>query len=265
MAVVSLPYGGGLGNLLFYHHVAFGLSKRTGVDMYINADYHYEKFRNITLYDKIFKHVKFINRESPLFQKNGTLYNEPHFYYEPIPVSVSDVIFLQGYFQSYKYFWESMGDIIHQLQMNLGVGFMQTEYDTLACGEKTVCVHVRRTDYLTLSDIHTVLTEEYYEHALTHVSGRILIFSDDVESIKHWDVWKARDVVFVDEPDPVRTLWLMSLCDSFVIANSSLSLNAYLMAKYLRDTPGVAPTKWFGPNGPQFRIEDIVPPGTITL
>jgi hypothetical protein len=266
MAVVSLPYGGGLGNLLFYHHTAFALSKENGVDMYINSDYHYEKFRNITLYDKIFNHVNFVNRASPVFQMNGSVYTEPHFYYDPIPVSGAGVVFLQGYFQSYKYFWNSMGDIIRQLQLNLGVDFMKKEYDELRSGEKTVCVHVRRTDYLSLSDIHTVLTEEYYENALTHVApGRVLVFSDDIGGIKHWDVWKTRDTVFVDEPDPVRTLWLMSLCDAFVIANSSLSLSAYLMAKYLRDAPGVAPAKWFGPKGAQFRIDDIVPPGTITL
>ena len=265
MAVVSLPYGGGLGNLLFYHHAAFALSKKLNVPMYINADYHYEKFRNIALYDKIFNHVEFVNRTSPIFQKRCTVYTEPHFYYDPIPTQSSDVILLQGYFQSYKYFWDSMGDIINQLQTNLGFDFMKKEYDMLANGQKTVCVHVRRTDYLTLSDIHTVLPEEYYEKALGHVSGRVLVFSDDIESIKNWDVWKTRDTVFVDEPDPVGTLWLMSMCDAFVIANSSLSLNAYLMAKYLRDAPGVAPREWFGPKGAQFRIDDIVPPGTITL
>jgi hypothetical protein len=266
MAAVSLPYGGGLGNLLFYHHAAFAVSKKLGVPMYINSDYQDEKRKNIALYDKIFSHVEFVNRESLILQNKGVMYTEPNYYYDPINVPADTVVFMQGYFQSYKYFWDYMGDIIKQFQTNLGCEFMKKEYDELRSGEKTVCVHVRRTDYLSLSDIHTNLKEEYYENALTHVApGRLLVFSDDIGSIKHWDVWKTRDTVFVDEPDPVRTLWLMSLCDAFVIANSSLSLNAYLMAKYLRDAPGVAPVKWFEPKGVQFRIDDIVPPGTITL
>ena len=266
MAVVFLPDGGGLGNLLFYHHVAYALSKKLGVDMYINSDYEYEKFRNITAYDKIFTHVKFVTRFSPIFQQSCVLYSEPHFYYDPIPhVPEKSIILLRGYFQSYKYFWDVMGDITSQLQTNLGEDFMKKEYDALSLGNKTVCVHIRRKDYLTLSEIHTVLPEEYYREALSHIDGRLLIFSDDPGSIQHWDVWKSRETVFVDEPDPVRTLWLMSLCDSFIIANSSLSLNAYLMAKFLRDAPGVAPKNWFGPKGAQFLIDDIVPPGTITL
>jgi hypothetical protein len=156
-----------------------------------------------------------------------------------------------------------MGDIIKQFQVNLGSEFMKKEYNDLAAGEKTVCVHVRRTDNITNSHIHTLLSEDYYKSSLKHVTGRLLVFSDDPESIKHWDVWKSRETVFVDEPDPVRTLWLMSLCDSFIIANSSLSLSAYLMAKFLRDAPGVAPGKWFMENTYTFKIDDIVPPGTI--
>jgi hypothetical protein len=266
MAIVFLPYGGGLGNLLYYHHTAFAVSKKLGVPMYFNSDYHDAKRKNIALYDKIFNHVDFVNRASPIVQTKGYMYTEPSYMYEPIKVPKDIVVFVQGYFQSYKYFWDYMGDIIKQFRTNLGDDFMKKEYDELRSGEKTVCVHVRRTDYLSDPDIHTVLPEEYYENALGHINtGRLLVFSDDIESIKHWDVWKTRDTVFVYEPDPVRTLWLMSLCDSFVIANSSLSLNAYLMAKYLRDAPGVAPLKWIGPKGPRFRIDDIVPPGTITL
>lgn len=262
-SIVFLPYGGGLGNLVFYHHVAYALSKRLGLDMYMNTTYQDNLRKNITEYDKIFDHVKFVTHDSSIFQEKYTTYTEPHFYYDPINVSTEHNLFLQGYFQSYKYFWDYMGDIIKQFQVNLGSEFMKKEYDDLAAGEKTVCVHVRRTDNITNSHIHTLLSEDYYKRSLEHVTGRLLVFSDDPESIKHWDVWKSRETVFVDEPDPVRTLWLMSLCDSFVIANSSLSLSAYLMAKFLRDAPGVAPGNWFMENTYTFKIDDIVPPGTI--
>jgi len=262
-SIVFLPYGGGLGNLVFYHHVAYALSKRLGLDMYMNSSYIDNNRKNIKDYDKLFDHVKFVTHESPVFRERYTLYVEPHFHYVPIIVSTEHNIFMQGYFQSYKYFWDYMGDIINQFQTNLGSDFMKKEYDELAADEKTVCVHVRRTDNITHSHIHTLLSEEYYKSSLEHVKGRLLVFSDDPESIKHWEVWKSRETVFVDEPDPLRTLWLMSLCDSFVIANSSLSLSAYLMAKFLRDAPCVAPEKWFESQGPVFKIDDILPPGTL--
>jgi hypothetical protein len=65
-------------------------------------------------------------------------------------------------------------------------------------------------------------------------------------------------VEIINEPDPLKTLFLMSLCDGFIIANSSLSLMAY----YMREQEGahlVAPKKWFGPNV-QFDINEIIKP-----
>ena len=175
-------------------------------------------------------------------------------------------MFLRGYFQSYKYFWDDIQDIVIQFTKNVGEDFMKEEYERISCGTKCVCVHVRRTDYLEFSEIHTNLTESYYKQALERFPDyRVLVFSDDTESIRYWDVWKTREVHFVDEPDPLRTLWLMYYCDAFVIANSSLSLNAYLFARGMRETPGVAPAQWFGPKGPKFKIEDLVPPGTECL
>lgn len=262
MTIVSLANGGGLGNLLFYHHVAYALSKKYGVQMYMNCEYFDEKRPNIRVYDKLFQHVKFIDRS---FQPQGTLYSEPDFFWNDIPYT-DGTLFLRGYFQSYRYFWDFIHDIVNQFTQNLGETFMLNEYNELAQGNRCVCVHVRRTDYLNDPDIHTNLTEDYYVEALKRFPDhRVLVFSDDIESIRHWDVWKSRNVHFVDEPDPLRTLWLMYRCDAFIIANSSLSLNAYLFAKGVRDTPGVAPVHWFGPKGPRFKIEDIVPPGTDCL
>jgi hypothetical protein len=262
MAVISLPNGGGLGNLLFYHHVTYALSKKHMIQMYMNCDYIDEKRPNIRVYEKLFQHVEFINHT---FQKDGTLYTEPNFFWNDIPYT-RGTLFLRGYFQSYKYFWDVIPDIVSQFTKNLGETFMLGEYTELAQGNPCVCVHVRRTDYLNDPDIHTNLTEDYYVKGLkSFPDHRVLVFSDDTESIRHWDAWKSKNVHFVDEPDPLRTLWLMYRCDAFIIANSSLSLNAYLFAKGTRDTPGVAPSQWFGSKGPQFKIEDIVPPGTECL
>lgn len=262
MTIISLPGGGGLGNLLFYHHVAYALSKKHKVPMYMNCDYNDPKRPNIRVYDDLFKHVNFVDRT---FQAQGNIYTEPNFFWDDIPYS-GETLFLRGYFQSYKYFWDVISDIVKQFTQNLGETFVLDEYNELAQGKPCICVHVRRTDYLNDPDIHTNLSEEYYIQALDEFpEHRVLVFSDDIESVRDWNVWKTKDVHFVDEPDPVRTLWLMYRCDAFVIANSSLSLNAYLFAHGTRNTPGIAPAQWFGPKGPRFKIEDIVPPGTKHL
>ena len=56
----------------------------------------------------------------------------------------------------------------------------------------------------------------------------------------------------------------MSLCDYFIIANSTLSLCAY----FLRDNSDsilIGPKNWFGPDAPKHKLEDILPPETIII
>ncbi len=56
----------------------------------------------------------------------------------------------------------------------------------------------------------------------------------------------------------------MSLCDNFIIANSTLSLCSYLLRKK-KDAKIVGPKIWFGSGGYKYKIEDILPPNTIII
>ena len=134
-------------------------------------------------------------------------------------------------------------------------------YEYISKGLETICVHVRRGDYLALSDYHTVIDEEYYVTSLSKFdtsTKMVLVFSEDPKEIEHWKVWQLSNVHFVHIPDPVETLWLMTMCTHFIIANSSLSLQAY----YMRENKSAQieyPKNWFGPRGPAFDMNDIMP------
>lgn len=131
--------------------------------------------------------------------------------------------------------------------------------------KKTVCVHIRRGDYLKLPEFHPVLPESYYKTALTqHQDKRILVFSDDIPIIKDWQLWKDYDTMMIDEMEPLKSIYLMSFCDAFVIANSSMSLNAYYMRTNL-DAPLALPNIWFGSKGPAYNLGDLVPLDTTTV
>ena len=92
---------------------------------------------------------------------------------------------LLGYFQTEKYF-EEYSDLIKKnfefrdeikSQAELWRRSMPiTESD------KTVSIHVRRGDYLQLSDTHPPCEVEYYDSAMKRFEGYTpLIFSDDIE------------------------------------------------------------------------------------
>jgi len=125
-----------------------------------------------------------------------------------------------------------------------------------------VSIHVRRTDYLAVSHIHLNLGVTYYEEAISNFSKEnsiFLIFSDDVKFIQQEPLFQNLvNKHIVTNEDDEYCFWLMSACDHNIIANSSYSW----WASYINSNPNktvVCPSKWFGPNGPVYKIHDIVP------
>jgi hypothetical protein len=275
MTIVLYPAGGGLGNLLFQHNTLFALGKRYQCPIYIYIDYP-DCRPNIFAYKTLFNHIQFINN-SELLQllsnKTTIRYNEPAFIFNDILVTIDSntVIIINGYFQSYKYFEpyiSDIGDLLKKNAVNI-YNNMQLKYNTIANRNQTVCCHIRRGDYLTCGTYYKILDESYYETALKYFKDeyKILVFAENISEIRNWKVWKNYNVHFVDEPEPLPTLFLMSLCDHFIIANSSLSTNAYYINKnFLNDSQKIiAPSEWFGTTGPKYNINDIVPSKSIRI
>jgi hypothetical protein len=117
--------------------------------------------------------------------------------------------------------------------------------------------------------LHPICSDEYYIDAINKINSinddvTYLVFSDDIKFISEWSVIKNYKYKIINEVDPVKTLLLMSLCDYFIIANSTLSLCAY----FLRDKNEsilIGPKNWFGPDAPKHKLEDILPPETIII
>jgi hypothetical protein len=93
---------------------------------------------------------------------------------------------------------------------------------------------------------------------------KFLIFSDDIEYITNWKLLKNYNYEIINESDPIKTLILMSLCNHFIIANSSLSLSAYFL-KNTKDSIIIGPKQWFGNDKTDWKIEDILPPNAIII
>jgi hypothetical protein len=290
MIIILDPLGGGLGNLLFQHTILYALGKKYNCLIYFYKDYNDPKRPNIVTYSRLFQHIQFINEPeaSELLNNNTSIrYNEPNFYYNDFNFDMNtlDVVIIQGYFQSYKYWLPYLSEVRSILQNNETELYnkMQLKYYNLCCNDyndcnhhydniskfETVCCHIRHGDYIDYGTYFNILEEAYYNNALEHFNDKykILVFSEDIEKIKGWNLWTKYNVHFVDEPDVLSTLFLMSLCDHFIIANSSLSTYAYYLNKnFLSDTQKIiAPLEWFGESGPKYNIYDIVPKNSILI
>jgi len=99
-------------------------------------------------------------------------------------------------------------------------------YDTLKPNKKVVSMHFRRTDYLASSALN--LSLNYYIEALTYFNKenyQILVFSDDIEWCKTTlpSVFSKWNMEFSENNSAYVDMYLMSMCHSNIIANSTFS------------------------------------------
>jgi hypothetical protein len=127
-----------------------------------------------------------------------------------------------------------------------------------------MAIHVRRGDYLNLSQHHPTCGVDYFETAIQTLSGCIdkpmkkLVFSDDLDWCKKQSVFA--DALFADSFNidfDVFDLFTMQLCNSHIISNSTFSW----WGAYLAESPLVCyPNPWYGP-----ALQDIDTDNTLIL
>jgi hypothetical protein len=198
-------------------------------------------------------------KELPYIPKYYKVYKEPSFNYTPIPSE--DWLDLEGYFQSSQFFDDYEIDI-KNVWLDFSVDIkskVQEKYKELI--EKGfTAIHVRRGDYLNFPQHHPVLPMQYYLdgieyiYSTRHINWPIVCFSDDID----WCKQHVVATVFVEENRDVEDLYLSTLADNIIIANSSFSWWGSFLNK--KDHITVAPKNWFGPAYADHDTKDLYCP-----
>lgn len=264
--VVSVNIMGGLGNQLFQIASAYAYAKRENARLLILEK---KDNGNRPVYWNTF-----LERIAPLLtdvlpaglmtwrEDYPTMYKEL-----PSPPPLEG-IFLTGYFQSSKYFYnnETKNDLRNLFAPSeSAAAHVQSTYKhLLGARDRVIVIHARQTDYLLYPDIHAPLTPTYYRRALELIRGSIedpiyVLASDDNT---FWDLMpelRANSVIVCDTD--VHTMALLQQFKNFIISNSTFIWWCAFMA----DAPSViAPAGWFGPGGPA-RYDDIYEKGWTIL
>lgn len=167
------------------------------------------------------------------------------------PVRPSDDKHTQysGYFQSEKYF-EKYSENIKSL-FGPPISFikrMDVEMPELFDSPCTV-INVRRGDYLMFPDYHPVISAEFiYQCALElGLDQQYIIASDDIPWCK--ENIKIPGAIYLEGYKSYEQMWILSMCQNFIISNSSFSWWAAYLSR-AKDKIVMAPETWFGPKGP---------------
>lgn len=233
---------GGIGNKLFQIAASIGTAEIYEKEWKVEGDFPAEHFS--------------IPKERLVDSYQLPRYKEPNFHYDLPP---DGDYFMDGYFQSVKYFRLSQKLIRTLFECPYSEKIKWKYRDLL--DKNTCAVHVRRGDYLTLSDYHYNLELEYYETAMKRMkllapSIHFVCFSDDIQ----WCKENVKADTFIDDDSKTKTfleLHLMSYCKHFIIANSTYSW----WGQWLSRNPEkivIAPpkAKHFGPKNKDKIVDD---------
>jgi hypothetical protein len=191
---------------------------------------------------------RYVTRQPPGLR----LFAEKTFDYDPAFTTRGAHTYLDGYWQSERYFSDSRNVIRRELTLPYQPNAANAPWLERIMGSNAVCVHVRRGDYLAADHLaeHGICAASYYEHAMRLVAERVenpqfFVFSDDL-------AWSRRhiagpDIAFVDA-NPVAAahdeLRLMAACRHHIIANSSLSWWGAWLAQHDSQVV-IGPDPWF--------------------
>jgi hypothetical protein len=224
---------GRLGNQMFQVAATLGIAKRVNTI----AAFESAKIRDVfTLEDCYF----------PESVDSIFSYQEKSFDFDKNILSIPDKTIIFGYFQSEKYFDHCYDLITRNFSFKKDI-LAKAQNEMKKYGNNICSIHVRRGDYLNLSDTHPYVGDDYYKNAMEKIGSdsKFLVFSDDIEWCKKSDIFKNCD--FVEVNDEAIELCMMTLCNYHIIANSSFS---WWGAKLSNSKMTIAPKTWFGPKGP---------------
>ena len=177
------------------------------------------------------------------------------------PEDISGNVLLHGYFQYYPVL-ERHENVIRKIYLE-GLRPLLS----LKPSQELVGIHVRRGDYMKPPHSEWLFTQDisYYEKAIEYFdtkSKTFCIFSDDLEWCMKQDIFKQLPhKIYMDEPDELKSLALMTLCHGgFISANSTFSWWGAFLGAHAQRQPVIVPMKWF-----KDELVQLFPKGWVLL
>lgn len=269
--VIIVGLSGGLGNQLFQYAAGRALALKLGYSLELDLswfsgrkdrEYALDVFSIFAekrvgldfLPEKIQHLASRISRRFLKKRMGVNIFREPYFHFHPAFNEIYTPVFLEGYWQSEKYFNRFDSDIRKDLNFKDAPPHKCQSILEHISTTDSICLHIRRGDYI--SDLAASQTYEscslsYYQEGVSQLitslnNPHCYIFSDDCEWVKK-NIRLHTPYTVVDINSTKEAHWdllLMSSCEHFIIANSSLSWwGAWLGTSNNKRV--IAPKKWF--------------------
>jgi hypothetical protein len=273
---------GGLGNQIFQIFTTLACAIKSG-NIFVFTDETTLGSGSTTIrptyWDTFFAGLKHVT--TSVFPKLKVIKEKGYEYNEIDLTELKDQnILLYGYFQSYKYFEQEFNTICSLIKLKeLKLIVLNNNEYTREFLQDTISLHFRIGDYKKVQHWNPIMTYEYYEKSLLHIStkttnaGHVLYFCEDNDILDALIIvnrlkLKFRGLKFIrcsSKLSDWEQMLLMSFCRYNIIANSSFSWwGAYFNST--DDKIVCYPAKWFGEAAiATHDIKDLCPPDWVKI
>lgn len=221
---------GRFGNQLFQYSLAKILSAHHNCSFFLNPSDHFVSFFDT-------KYLTYKALDKPLVT---TSYVEHDPYGFDADIFHHKNIDLIGFFQHFDYYKDQLSILNTEYKPNdqilsETIQFLQHKTNYNLDLDKTVCIHLRRTDYTILQHKYDLLDLTYFLNIIDNYNieyNNIFIITDDPNSAKNelQQIQHKHKIQIVTELDVYHHFYIMYLCRINLISNSTFSWWAALLS-----------------------------------
>jgi len=276
---IRIKLSGGLGNQMFQFATGYSVARKNDVKLSLDLRrFTRRQDHNGFELQKVFDiHSKVNFLDSSLFfylidikellhkiDITYSKFNEPHFHYTNKISNISKHSKLNGYWQSELYFKDYTEEIKKIFTFSTHLDEKNLSIANEIKQNNSISIHIRRGDYLLKNNSnHNTDLKKYYQRAIQNTSKfysspKYFIFTDDPLWVsKNFTLDYSSKIIDINHGErSFLDMYLMSLCKSNIIANSSFSW----WGAWLNDNKNkavYAPKNWF--NNKKICTEDLIP------
>lgn len=262
MKIIKLQ--GGLGNQLFQCAYGLAYEQRNDETVMFDFSWYYNSDKSFGglvsnrkfMLDRFNTNIKIATEDLVKSIKQNKLNiiveNGPE--YDSNLLQISGNKYIKGFFQNEQYFKDYKQLIVNNFKLFSSLNTKNARMLEYIQNTNSISIHIRRGDYLNLSNIYAQCTLSYYMDAIKYCINvfkdvHFYVFSDDMEWVKS-SLQINVPVSYIDfnsQDECYFDLWLMKNCKHNIVANSSFSW----WSAWLNENPTklvIAPKKWYVQN-----------------
>ena len=220
---------------------------------YIKQNFIFFNYLVIRKFLKSTTRFKLEKKLQPFFNRNGLFLCEMPYIKHSLKKGKD--VFLNGYFQSDKYFESVSKDLINEFSLKNDERVENYPNIEMIRNRNSVCISIKVQHNVGNSKFD-VCNDGYWEKAIKYITDNVenplfFICSDDVEYVKNNLIdCNKYDAIFQSKDYPVSvSLAVMGNCKHFIIGNTTFGWWAQYLATN-EDKIVCAQNKWFNDNSP---------------